>query len=99
MNGSGPFMVPNGQQQQVASFGPAMNMTGMAPHQQPQTLPFQPVPMQKHQSMQHDADLDDSGIGMSLMDEDLTATKFGITGPHVAMQGMGAPQEMRVEPL
>ncbi|RMY70552.1 hypothetical protein D0863_05711 [Hortaea werneckii] len=99
MNGNGPFMVPNGQQQPVASFGPAMNMTGMAPHQQPQTLPFQPVPMQKHQSMQHDADLDDSGIGMSLMDEDLTATKFGITGPHVAMQGMGAPQEMRVEPL
>lgn len=64
-------------------------------------MPFQP----QHQTsgstkprQQNDTDIDDSGIGMSLMDEDHTLSKFGLTGPHVGAEGMGAPG-IRVEPL
>lgn len=49
--------------------------------------------MPQHSSQQHmmhqEPDLDDSGIGMSLMDDDLTLSKFGVTGPHVGAEGMG----------
>jgi regulatory factor X, other len=55
---------------------------------------------QQHQSSQQqqqdDSNVDDSGIGMSLMDEDLS--KYHVSAPNVAMTGMGAT-EMRVEPL
>ncbi|KAK4501196.1 hypothetical protein PRZ48_007003 [Zasmidium cellare] len=77
------------------------------PPQQPQThthgLPFQPTRQssglkQQHHLQQQDHDIDDSGIGMSLMDDDLTMSKFGVTGPHVAMEGMGTT-DMRVDPL
>lgn len=94
LNAAGPFMAPNGPPQPASAFAPAANMAGMPPHQ----LAFQPPPQKQH-SMQHDNDMDDSGIGMSLMDDDLTVSKFGIAGPHVGMEGMGAPQDMRVEAL
>lgn len=42
----------------------------------------------KRQSQE--TDVDDSGIGMSLMDEDLTVKSFGLSGPHIGMEGMGA---------
>lgn len=35
---------------------------------------------------------------MSLMDEDLTLSKFGVSGPHVVTEGMGA-QDIRVDAL
>lgn len=82
MGGNGPFAPPNGQHQAYAATT--------------HTLPYQ-LAQHKHQP-QHDADIDDSGIGMSLMDEDLTLSKFGVTGPHVDMEGMGAA-DMRVDPL
>ena len=66
-------------------------------------LPFQPVRQtsglkQQHHVPQQDTDVDDSGIGMSLMDDELTLHKFGVTGPHVTMEGMRAP-DMCVDPL
>ena len=93
ITGNGPFMAPNGQQQ---TYMPSANMNSMPP--QTHTLPYQPAPSKQQQQIPHDADIDDSGIGMSLMDDDLTISKFGVSGPHVAMQGMGAP-DMRVDPL
>ena len=66
-----------------------------APSQQNHDLPFHD---QKRQQQQHDTDIDDSGIGMSLMDDDLTMSKFGVSGPHVGVEGMGATG-MRVDPL
>ncbi|WPH00710.1 Hypothetical protein R9X50_00354000 [Acrodontium crateriforme] len=83
------FFDPNAQQHQ--SF---VHPHGMELHQ---NMSFQ----HQHSQMkpqQHDADIDDSGIGMSLMDDDLTFAKLGVTNPHVGMEGMGAP-DMRVEPL
>ena len=73
-------------------------------HPEPRKQPHQPQPQHHHQLQQHqDTDLEDSGIGMSLVgDEDLTMTKFGATGPHVATSaaGMGmGTADMRVEPL
>ncbi|UJO18592.1 Transcriptional regulator RFX1 [Fulvia fulva] len=63
-------------------------------------LPFQPVRQTSGLSKQHqpEPDIDDSGIGMSLMDDDLTMSKFGVTGPHVAMDGMGT-NDMGMNPL
>ncbi|EME43198.1 hypothetical protein DOTSEDRAFT_132769 [Dothistroma septosporum NZE10] len=68
---------------------------GYAAHQQQHShahgLPFQPVRQTSALSkqLQPETNIDDSGIGMSLMDDDLTMSKFGVTGPHVAMDGMG----------
>ncbi|KAK3716806.1 hypothetical protein LTR37_006156 [Vermiconidia calcicola] len=60
------------------------------------SVDFQQAPQYHHQhhppKHQHEADIDDSGIGMSLMDDDLTLSRFGAGGPHVGT-------EMRVEPL
>ncbi|EMC97029.1 hypothetical protein BAUCODRAFT_23427 [Baudoinia panamericana UAMH 10762] len=46
-------------------------------------------------------DIDDSGIGMSLLDDDLTMAKLGVTGPHVGVGGMGGMVrgDLRVETL
>jgi regulatory factor X len=52
---------------------------------------------QHQQQQQHDADIDDSGIGMSLMDDDMNSLgKY--TGVNGGMEGM-VGQEMRVEGL
>ncbi|CAK3936466.1 Transcriptional regulator RFX1 [Lecanosticta acicola] len=65
-------------------------------HQQQQVHGFHFPPQQHHHhqiaqhKQHHETDIDDSGIGMSLMDEDLTMSKFGVTGPHVAMEGVSA---------
>ncbi|KAK4543088.1 hypothetical protein LTR36_005865 [Oleoguttula mirabilis] len=91
LSGNGPFMAPNGQHQ---TYAPPTGMNGM-PHQA-HSLPYQPAHQKQHS--QHDADIDDSGIGMSLMDDDLTMAKYGVAGPHVGMEGMGAA-DMRVDPL
>ena len=48
-----------------------------------------PHSSQPQSQLQQEIDLDDSGIGMSLMDDDLTMSKYGITGPHVGAEGMG----------
>lgn len=53
---------------------------------------------QQQQMSQHETDVDDSGIGMSLMDDDLTMSKFGVAGPHIGMEGMGMT-DMRIDPL
>ncbi|KAK5135913.1 hypothetical protein LTR08_004371 [Meristemomyces frigidus] len=91
LNGNGPFMGPNGHPQQQVVYAPAGNL----PHQS-HGLAYQPTQHKRHS--QHDTDIDDSGIGMSLIDDDLTMSKFGGTGAHVEMDGMGAP-DMRVDPL
>lgn len=57
----------------------------------------QPPHSQKQQSQE--TDIDDSGIGMSLSDDDLTGKTFGASGPHVGMAGMGAAAGVHVEPL
>lgn len=49
-------------------------------------LPYQTTDPQK-QHPQHEADIDDSGIGMSLMDEDLSIQKYEAAGPHVGIPG------------
>lgn len=62
--------------------------------QQTHNLAFHAHPSKHHQ--QHDTDIDDSGIGMSYMDdEDLTFSKLGVSGPHVGAGEMA----MRVDPL
>lgn len=62
-------------------------------------LQYQPNTSSKLQHQQsHESDIDDSGIGMSLMDDDLTLSKFGVTGPHVGMDGMGTT-DLRVDVL
>lgn len=59
-----------------------LSLTGQQPsHLQTQNLPLQ--------SSHDPGDLDDSGIGMSLMDDDLTMAKFGITGAHIGQEGFG----------
>lgn len=69
-----------------------------APYQQPTPempqhpyqlhgLPFQTSDPQKHRP-QHEADIDDSGIGMSLMDEDMSISKFDVSGPPTGMPGL-----------
>ena len=77
---------PNGQQQ--AYYPPAQSNNAH--------LPFHTAQAQKPQQ---ESDIDDSGIGMSLMDEDLTMSKYGVTGPHVGMEVMGAPTRIHAEPL
>jgi len=37
-----------------------------------------------------DTDIDDSGIGMSLMEDDMNAKGFGMPGPHLGMESMAA---------
>ena len=59
-------------------------------------MSFQMQQPQKHHSQE--TDIDDSGIGMSMMDDDLTTKTFGVSGPHVGMEGMGA-SGVRVDPL
>lgn len=67
-----------------------LSLTG----QQPAQLQTQNLPMQS--SHDHN-DLDDSGIGMSLMDDDLTMAKFGLTGAHVGQEGfMSADMSVNV---
>ncbi|GAB7347693.1 hypothetical protein MBLNU459_g5256t1 [Dothideomycetes sp. NU459] len=62
--------------------------------QQPAQLQTHNLPMQ---SSQDSGDIDDSGIGMSLMDDDLTLAKFGITGAHVGQEGfVGADMSVNV---
>ena len=83
---------------QSQQFAPQQN-AHMLPSQT-RDLPFQ---SQDHMSgnksqPKHDENIDDSGIGMSLMDDDLTMSKFGLSGPHVGMEGMNSA-DMRVEPL
>lgn len=96
-NGNGMWAAPNGQHQpqqhQHHVYAPAAAMNGM----QTRNLPYQPV-HHKQQLSQHDADIDDSGIGMSLMDDDMNMAKY--MGQHADMHGMGvgAP-DMRVDPL
>ena len=70
------------------------SMTSAPPanFEQGHTMSFQ----QQHSTSKPEDNIDDSGIGMSLMDDDLTLSKFGISGPHV---GMGGTTEMRVDPL
>lgn len=94
----------SGQEDPSQSLSGLLSQTqngGYSSHQQHQMqgLAFQhqhhQMPMQKQHQ---DTDVDDSGIGMSLMDDDLTMSKFGATGPHVGMDGMGVG-EMRVNPL
>jgi regulatory factor X len=78
------------------------------PHQHQATLPFhghQPTAgpkfhqqQQQQQQQSHETDIDDSGIGMSMMDDDLAMSKYGVPGPHVGMDGMG-PTDIRVDPI
>lgn len=56
-------------------------------HHHHHSLSFQQRP-QKQQSQE--TDLDDSGIGMSLMDDDLAGKAFGVAGPHIGKNGMVA---------
>lgn len=67
-------------------------------HSQHQQQQQQSVVHHQQQQQQHEPDVDDSGIGMSLMDDDLTMSKFGVTGPHIGMEGMGMT-DMRIETL
>jgi len=54
-------------------------------------LPFQNSGPQRHQQQQAEADLDDSGIGMSLMDDDTNLSKYGVASPRLGVPGMGNP--------
>jgi len=100
MSSMGPDAARNGQQQhfydpqgQHHGYPPSANLNGHA--SQTHSLPFHPEPQKQQQQEQ---DVDDSGLGLSLMDDDLTVARFGMTGPHVGMMGMGAT-DMRVDPL
>lgn len=68
-------------------------------HERPQHFDFSaPMSLQPQQQMAQmvhpqpqkpDNDFDDSGIGMGLMDDDLTMAKFGLTGAHVGHDYVG----------
>ncbi|KAF2766796.1 hypothetical protein EJ03DRAFT_376727 [Teratosphaeria nubilosa] len=65
--------------------------------QQAQMVP--PKPQQQQQQQGNDTDIDDSGIGMSLIEEEMTMNKFRVSnGGHVSMAGIGGA-EMRVDTL
>lgn len=71
----------------------AMNGRAPPPAQQPFGFHQQLMPEQRAQQAQqhHEPDIDDSGIGMSLMDEDMPMTKFnGLPDAHGGRPGMVA---------
>jgi hypothetical protein len=65
---------------------------------QPTAL-FMPQPVSHAPSqLQQETDIDDSGIGMGLMDDDLTMAKFNV-GQHIGGDTMSLPAGMRVNAL
>lgn len=87
--GSQPMQLS--QSQQMSSHQQQQQKFVM-PHTRP-SLQSQSMP----QSLPNDpSELDDSGIGMGLMDEDLTLSKFGITGPHVGHDLVGGDMTVNV---
>jgi regulatory factor X len=49
--------------------------------------------------LQQETDIDDSGIGMSLMDDDLSMAKFAVNGQHMSTDTMALPAGMRINAL
>jgi regulatory factor X len=49
--------------------------------------------------LQQETDIDDSGIGMSLMDDDLSMAKFAVNGQHMSTDTMALPTGMRINAL
>jgi len=49
--------------------------------------------------LQQETDIDDSGIGMSLMDDDLSMAKFAVHGQHMSADTMALPAGMRINAL
>ncbi|KAH9827341.1 RFX DNA-binding domain [Teratosphaeria destructans] len=64
--------------------------------QQAQMVPSKSQQQQQQQG--NDTDIDDSGIGMSLMEEEMTMNKFRVSNGHMSMTGIGGA-EMRVDAL
>lgn len=61
---------------------------------------FMPQPMTHGPSqLQQETDIDDSGIGMSLMDDDLSMAKFAVNGQHMSTDTMALPTGMRINAL
>ncbi|KAL1590374.1 hypothetical protein WHR41_00670 [Cladosporium halotolerans] len=61
---------------------------------------FMPQPMSQPSSqLQQETDLDDSGIGMGLMDDELTMAKFSVNGQHMSGDSMALAGGMRVNAM
>lgn len=92
-----PYAPPHQHRQQA-------QMMEMQRHQPPANgMSFHPLlpnnQKQPQPSLSHDADIDDSGIGMSLMEDDMAFAKHGVTGPHHAGVEGVLSNDMRVDPL
>jgi hypothetical protein len=72
-------------QQQALHDGPAFYMPQSMTHGSSQ--------------LQQEADIDDSGIGMGLMEDDLSMAKFAVNGQHISADTMSLPAGMRVNAL
>jgi regulatory factor X len=60
---------------------------------------YMPQPMHAPSQLQHETDIDDSGIGMGLMDDDLSMAKFAVNGQHMSNDTMSLPAGMRINAL
>lgn len=101
-HGHQEFFDPNGQHQQQQPFAsyPLQEFTHRQHRVQsvPQYPEIHPKP-QRQQAPQHETDIDDSGIGMSMIEDDMTFPKVGMPGPHISAEGMNGASHMRVDPL
>ncbi|KAK3676464.1 hypothetical protein LTR78_003740 [Recurvomyces mirabilis] len=79
---------PNGQQQQQ-TFQPTAPMNNHhLPPSHNMAFAVQKPSQLSQQSQQHETDIDDSGIGMSLMEDEISMSKFGNLSAHVNMGGL-----------
>nr|POE65220.1 gpi mannosyltransferase 4 [Quercus suber] len=70
-----------------------------AQYQDLHSKPHRQQQQQQQQAQQHETDIDDSGIGMSLIEDDLNFSKMGLPGSHVGVDGMSGASDMRVHLL
>lgn len=78
----------------------AMPVLNPQPPAQDGTAFFMPQPISHAPNqLQTEADLDDSGIGMGLMDDDLSIGKFNVNGQHMSGDTMALAGGMRVNAL
>jgi regulatory factor X len=93
-------MFPVHMQRNTSFEAPARPHSAMPVMNHPQPAMFMPQPVSHAPSqLQQETDIDDSGIGMGMMDDDLTMAKFNVGSQHIGGNTMTLPTGMQMNAL